>query len=447
MEKQLEKQIKKFNRIYVIELFVIAAVVITLATLKLLNILGNSQNFHHVFNAITAIAATYIIIDFVWLCFSKPRQKRNSWFDKISLLPFAISLLVFDIICFIKWNEEISYYSLFVSIVFYYIAAIYIAQGVYHLAFKPAPSIVEAATQEFNKQKENERVESEVRSLIKKVLGRGAKILCPLKGGMMNISYIVRNSKGKKYVVYISTEQANEMVDRPLEKEHQKIASDLGLTSKNVYFDTERGIKINEYIGGTSIDKVEDIDYQKVADLFKKFHASKKLSKADYNPFDRFVNSYEKEALEFSKDLDPKYKELRTFLFRYRKYLESQKKTLCHNDAQRSNIVRDLQGNYFLIDFEFVGNNDPIYDIGTFGNAVVSEGRKLLDYYFEKPTKDEIKRYYLWRIYISLQWYNVAIVKHYRGEGKAHGFDFLAVAKHFLVNASDAYNGFNDELK
>lgn len=98
----------------------------------------------------------------------------------------------------------------------------------------------------------------------------------------------------EKYVVYISTEQANEMVDRPLEKEHQKIASDLGLTSKNVYFDTERGIKINEYIDGTSIDKIEDVDYQKVADLFKRLHASKKLSKADYNPFERFVNTMKK---------------------------------------------------------------------------------------------------------------------------------------------------------
>lgn len=447
MEKQLEHQIKKYNRIYVVELFFIAAVIIVLATLKLLNILGNSQNFHHVFNVITTIASVYIIADFIWLCFSKKRQSRNSWFDKVTLLPFAISLLVFNIICFIKWNEEITYYSLFVAIVFYYIAAVYIAQGVYHLCFKPSPAIVEAAKEEFYKQKAEQKVEDEVRVLIHKVLGRRSKIVCPLKGGMMNISYIVRDSKGKKYVVYVSTEQANEMVDRPLEKEHQKIVSNLGLTSKNVYFDTEKGIKMNEYIEGTSIDKVEDIDYQKVANLFKGLHASKKLSKVDYNPFKRFVESYEKEALTFVKEPDSQYTLLRDFLFKHKNYLEKQEKTLCHNDAQRSNIVRDLQDNYFFIDFEFVGNNDPIYDIGTFGNAVVKEGRKLLDYYFEKPTKDEIKRYYLWRIYISLQWYNVAIVKHYRGEGAAHGFDFLAVAKHFLDNATDAYKGYQEEIK
>ena len=52
---------------------------------------------------------------------------------------------------------------------------------------------------------------------------------------------------------------------------------------------------------------------------------------------------------------------------------------------------------------------------------------------------DKIRRFYLWRIYISLQWYLVAIVKHYRGEGKTHGFDFLSVANHFLNNALTAY--------
>ena len=138
---------------------------------------------------------------------------------------------------------------------------------------------------------------------------------------------------------------------------------------------------------------------------------------------------------------------LRNFLFSYREYLESQKKALCHNDAQRSNVVKSDDDQYYFIDFEFVGNNDPIYDIAAFGNGLVSEGRTLLDHYFKKPSLDEIKRYYLWRIYISLQWYNVAIVKHYRGEGKAHGFNFLLVAEHFLNNAKDAYKGFMKEIK
>ena len=123
----------------------------------------------------------------------------------------------------------------------------------------------------------------------------------------MNESSIIFD-KGKKYVLYISTAQANEMVDRQLEKENQSLVYSLGITSKNIYFDVENGIKINEY--------------------------------------------------------------------------------------------------------------SP------------------------NPSLDLKKRYYLWRIYVFLQWYNVALVKHYRGEGKIHHYNFMDVAIHFLRNACEAYDEF-----
>lgn len=181
---------------------------------------------------------------------------------------------------------------------------------------------------------------NEIQSLIEKVLGKGAQIVSPLVGGMMNISYIIKDKDNKKYVLYISTEQANEMVDRPLEKEHQKIISAIGITSQNVYFDTERGIKINEYIEGNSLDRVSSFNYEKVATLFRELHSSPVLSKQDYAPFVRFTETYEKEALSFQNEVSPLYKELRDFLFSHREYLELQRKALCHNDAQRSNIIQ-----------------------------------------------------------------------------------------------------------
>ena len=288
----------------------------------------------------------------------------------------------------------------------------------------------------------------EMQELVTKVLGEGSKILNPVLGGMMNLSYLVEDKDHKKYILYISTEQANEMVDRPLEKEHQRIIYELGITSKNIYFDEEKGIKINEFIEGESLDHIADFDYDKVATLFRKLHQSILLSREDYAPFDRFENTYEKEAMSFGNEIPELYKTLREFLFSKKDYLMSQRLTLCHNDAQRSNIVKSKDDNYYFIDFEFVGNNDPIYDIAAFGNGVVSEGRKLLDHYYSnKPTDEEIKRFYLWRIYISLQWYNVAITKHYRGEGEKHNFNFLDVATHFLNNAKDAYDGYHLEIK
>ena len=278
-------------------------------------------------------------------------------------------------------------------------------------------------------------------ALLHKIFNKEAIVISPLVGGMMNQSYIV-SCDNKKYVLYISTEQANEMVDRQLEKDNQKMIIDLGLTSKNIYFDIEKGIKVNEYIEGNSLNNLTEYDVRKVATLLKKMHTSGKLSRMNYEPFKRFV-AYEEEANTFISNRDEGYIELRNALFQEKDFLESQKLVLCHNDAQKSNIVRDLQDNYYLIDFEFMGNNDPIYDIATFGNNSVSEGYDCLkEYYDENPSVGQKKRYYLWRIFVSLQWHNVAIVKHYRGEGKTHGFDFLAVADYFFNNAKEAYEGY-----
>ena len=284
---------------------------------------------------------------------------------------------------------------------------------------------------------------TELERVLKEVFNNQGKVIAPLVGGMMNQSYIV-SYLDKKYVLYISTEQANEMVDRPLEKDNQKLIIDLGLTSKNFYFDTEKGIKVNEYIEGSSLDKIDSYDSKKVAALLKAMHQSGKLSREDYQPFKRFV-AYEQEAYSFQDKMEDEYDLLRTTIFNKKNFLESQKMVLCHNDAQKSNIVKCEDGKYYLIDFEFMGNNDPIYDIATFGNGLVSEGYKLLfDYFNGEPTSEQKARYFLWRIFISLQWHNVAIVKHYRGEGKTHGFDFLAVANFFLNNALDAFIGLKE---
>ena len=286
-------------------------------------------------------------------------------------------------------------------------------------------------------------MENEVLEIVNKIFNNQGTIIEPLVGGMMNKSFIVEYYNDK-YVLYISTEQANEMVDRQLEKDNQKLIIDLGLTSKNFYFDVEKGIKVNEFIEGASLDKAESYDSKEVAKLLKTMHESGKLSRDNYQPFKRFI-AYEEEAKTFGDNFEANYAVLRKEIFDNREFLESQKLVLCHNDAQKSNIVKSVDGKYYLIDFEFMGNNDAIYDIATFGNGKVSEGYQLLvDYYDGNPNVDQKRRYYLWRIFVSLQWHNVAIVKHFRGEGKVHGFDFLKVAEFFFANAMDAYKGLKE---
>ena len=274
-------------------------------------------------------------------------------------------------------------------------------------------------------------------SLAKKILGDDVRVISSLHGGMMNEAYILECQKGK-FVFYIPTKQANEMVDRTLEKETQDIAEEIGVTRETIYFDTKSGIKISKYIEGDSLNHVNEFDPNKVAELLFKLHSSKKKAKVNYNPFKK-VEAYRQEALKYEPELNITFEDIYDMVKHHEDELMANELVLCHNDSQRSNIIVDKNNNYWLIDYEFAMNNDPIYDIAAFGNDDVEDGLAVLKEY-EKLTKveDGFNRYCLWRMLISLQWYLVALIKHYRGEGKVHNIDFLTVAEFFLTIALKA---------
>lgn len=258
----------------------------------------------------------------------------------------------------------------------------------------------------------------------------------------MNETYIV-SVDNKDYVLFLPQGNANDLVDRSEEKFVQKIASNLGITSKNIFFDTDTGIKCHEYIHGDSLNKIDNFNYDEVAKILKTFHSSKTLSHFNYKPFEKIEN-YINQVESFTK-LSSDYYDLLNLLMDNKSFLEKQSLSLCHNDFQRSNVVKSIDDKYYMIDFEFVANNDPIYDIAAFGNNLVSEGRKLLDSYFNySPSLDEIKRYYLWRVFISLQWSLMALIKDHNGEGKIHNIDFMGVSHFFLDNGKQAREEFKN---
>ena len=260
--------------------------------------------------------------------------------------------------------------------------------------------------------------------------------LFELQGGMMNKSYVIE-FEGKKYVYYQPTVQANEMVDRILERDNHLKVYSLGITSKNLaFFDT--GVKINEYIEGQSLNYLESYDIKKVAKILKKLHESHLSSGKDYLPFKQ-IEKYENQIKELKIATSNDYKTLLDLVKSEQSFLESQRKVLCHNDFQKSNIIKSNSDEYFMIDFEFMMDNDPIFDIAAFGNNNVIEGYELLKEYFGNSlTKEEIKRFFLWRIVLSLQWSLVALIKDFKGEGKTHNIDFKGVSDFFISNAKDA---------
>jgi len=282
----------------------------------------------------------------------------------------------------------------------------------------------------------------EEKEILNKILNCKYKIVRSIEGGMMNHATVF-TMNDKEYILYIPSLSGKQMVIRSLEKSNIDIVYPLGISPKNIYFDEQTGIKINEYIEGQSLDKIEitSEDISAVSKVLKRLHASKTLSRSDY-PLFTSLKRYEESLFSLSAEIDASYPMLKTVLYANEHFLTHGKKVLCHNDAQRSNFVKSNNKEYFLIDYEFAMNNNPIYDIATFGNNSVDEGIELLKAYYGHPTLTEYKYFFLYRIYISLQWYLVALIKHHK-DGASLGIDFINVSKHFMNNALTAYQYLN----
>ena len=219
----------------------------------------------------------------------------------------------------------------------------------------------------------------EKENIIKQILSTNAKIEHSLHGGMMNESYLVKDTN-KKYVLYMPTKQANEMVDRSLEAYNHSLVYPLGITSKNIYFNVDEGIKINEFIKGNSLNHENVYDVTRIADLLKTLHTKAPLTYKEYNPFERLAN-FEKERQLTNIELDIHYNDLRDIVFNNIDFLKEDKLCLSHNDFQKSNIIKTKQDNYFVIDFEFMMNNYESYAIACFATDNLIDGINLLKAY------------------------------------------------------------------
>ena len=144
--------VKKAKIFYSAELFVIAAVFLTIGILQLTRVLRINNTVLTIFNWVTLFGGLFVIFDFCWLMSSKKRQAKNSKLDKALLLPSGLFLVVFDLICLIKQIDKDLHYDFYrfsIGSVLCYLAVAYIIEGFYHWKH-PIPGFIEDITAEAN---------------------------------------------------------------------------------------------------------------------------------------------------------------------------------------------------------------------------------------------------------------------------------------------------------
>ena len=269
-----------------------------------------------------------------------------------------------------------------------------------------------------------------IQTVIQDYLNEPVTMESRLMGGMSNQMYII-GYQGERCTFRIPGKNASMFVDRHLELKNIEAVRELGINNETLVFDTANGYKLAAYVDGTPLSQLEDLHLKEAAAVLHELHDSSVRFENDYDPFAR-LSLYE----SYHRHQSEAYQATKAALLQYESYLAAQPKVACHNDAQRSNFVL-ADGKTYLLDWEFAGNNDPLYDIACFGNINFDHALALLPVYLgREASNDDIKRLTLWRTFQALQWHNVAWYKEDIGLSAELGVNFAAVAEKYLALAA-----------
>ncbi len=247
-------------------------------------------------------------------------------------------------------------------------------------------------------------------------------------GGMSNYTYhVVVNNKD--YVIRIANKDGKQFVNYPTEKLHLFLLEPYEITSKTLFYDTETGHKISEYLPGNNLTTtLTHDDFVGVASALRRLH-SLPIEGVDYAKKER-LDRYEKDVKDVLSD--DYFALKRYWISEFNAHYARFSVVFTHGDAQRSNIVKDDK-NYTLVDFEFSGLNDPFYDIASFGNIDFNDSLTLLDYYLgHKALPHEKRRVMFYRFFQVLQWHVVALVKHLNKQSEKLHIDFKKYSDNYL---------------
>ena len=161
MKKKMD-ELTKAKLIYTIELVIFAIAFLVVAILQFVRVINFKETHLRIINWVTIFGSSIGLADFVWYLCSPVRKKKNSPLDKCALVPLMIYIIVFDIICFVNYdNPQLELAQVMIPIALCYVTLVYSIEAVYHW-FHPLPLIYEAVEEDKKKENPQEVIDTDV---------------------------------------------------------------------------------------------------------------------------------------------------------------------------------------------------------------------------------------------------------------------------------------------
>jgi thiamine kinase-like enzyme len=195
---------------------------------------------------------------------------------------------------------------------------------------------------------------------------RGLKIK-RLGGGLTNVSYKVTVG-GAAYALRLAGEGTSDYIDRVAEEHNARVAAESGINAEVIFFDATDGTMVTRFVEGVSMNAGDGFGRDsgapvRAARALKRVHSLGRVFKSRFDVF-AAIDGYLDLLRGWRTPLPEDYYEVGKRARAVRLALEMSPVALvpCHNDPWPGNLL-DADGRIYLIDWEYSGMNDPMWDL------------------------------------------------------------------------------------
>lgn len=246
---------------------------------------------------------------------------------------------------------------------------------------------------------------------------RSAKLELKIKkierlGGMTNRTYHLFVEGHEDVVVRLPGAGTETLINRADEEVSTKLANALGIDAPLYYFD-EQGAKVSHYIQNAHTMAAKDMRKPKhikhISQILSTLHTSGEDTSVPFEVFDMALQ-YENIILDNGVSLYDDYEKIKRKVMRIKTKVNSicgEPRVPCHNDPLCANWIIG-EGRMFLVDWEYAGMNDPMWDLADVSIESVyteKEDALLLKHYFGREVNSiEMLSFTANKIYLDYLW-------------------------------------------
>jgi len=240
--------------------------------------------------------------------------------------------------------------------------------------------------------------------------------------GLTNVNHLVDHDGGR-YVLRIPGEGTSEYIDRVTEETAARSAAAAGVNAEVVFFDSSDGLMVTRFVDGAvtmNAERFTDLDaVARAGRAFRRLHTTAQPFATDFVLFP-MIDEYKALLAAKGATLPDGYDELQASADATRRALEATARPLVpsHCDPLCENFL-DTGERMYVIDYEYSGNNDPMWDLGDLsveGGFGPEQDAVLLQAYFDgEPPAHEAGRMVAYKAMCDLLWTLWGVIQHVNG--------------------------------